>query len=76
MKRYHSFEDIRATFTGVIKRNSLVGGITFMDFKLKNFIIMNNYAHQLRRIHSKDKSDTKLTASKSTTRTGRHFKEM
>lgn len=76
MKRYHTFEDIRASFTLLIKRSSLTGGITFMDFKLKNFIIMNNYANQLRRIHSKDKSDTKLTASRSTTHVARCFKEM
>ena len=47
-----------------------------MDFKLKNFIIMNNYAHQLRQIQSKDKSDTKLTASRSITCVAKCFKEM
>ena len=76
MKGYVTFDEIRATFTPLIKRNSLKEGITFMDFKLKNFIIMNNYAHQLRRITAKDKSDTKLTASRSTTKLPRCFKQM
>lgn len=49
--------------------------ITFMDFKLKNFIIMNNYAYQLKRINfCKDSND--LTASRSSTKEGRHFKEL
>lgn len=76
MNGYVNFEEIRASFTPLIKRNSLKEGITFMDFKLKNFIIMNNYAHQLRRITVKDKSDTKLTASRSTTKLPRCFKQM
>jgi hypothetical protein len=60
----------------LISKNSLVGGITFMDFKLKNFIIMNNYAHQLRRINCKGKQDSRLTASRSSTKEAKHFKEM
>jgi len=48
-----------------------------MDFKLKNYKVMNNYAHQLKQFNScKSKNDTNLTASHSSTKEGKYFKEM
>lgn len=50
-----------------------------MDFKLKNFVIMNNYTYQLRRIrfgNERKKEEGDLTGSRSSTKEGRHFKEM
>ena len=64
-------------FTDLIKRNALVADITFMDFKLKNFVIMNNYTYQLRRMKfGKERGDENLTGSRSSTKEGKHFKEL
>jgi len=76
MRQYYPFSDTTRLFTDLITKNSLVSDITFMDFKLKNFRIMNTYSSQLKQYRdSKCKSDTKVTAS-SSMKKGKHFKEM
>ena len=77
MKKYYDFSHIKHVFTELIRKNALANDITFMDFKLKNYKIMNNYVHQYKRITTcKDDKDQNLTASASSTKEGKHFKEM
>ena len=76
MKKYYTFKDITFVFTDLVKKKSLVEDITFVDFKLKNYKIMNNYCKLMKNIHLvKDKSSTKLTASCSLVKEVKHFKE-
>jgi hypothetical protein len=51
MRKYYHFSDTKAIFTNLIKKNSLVSEMTFVDFKLKNYRIMNKYVSQLRNIN-------------------------
>lgn len=76
MNKYYTFQETASLFTHLVSRNCLHRDITFVDFKLKNYRIMNSYSQQIRNIHSeKDRSATHLTASCSITR-DRHFKEL
>lgn len=47
-----------------------------MDFKLKNFVIMNNYTYQLRRMKLGKEREELWAGSGSSTKEGKHFKEL
>lgn len=66
LRKYYRLQDVRLIFTTLINRSALVDNITFLDFKLRHFKIMNNYHYQQKVIRNpKNKEENNLTASHS-----------
>ena len=67
LRKCYRLAEIPYIYTDLITRSALIDDITFLDFKVKNFKIMNNYDYQRKQLVAANskKEENNQTASRS-----------